>query len=404
MGKITVKNPVVELDGDEMTRIIWQFIKDKLILPYLDVDLKYYDLGVEYRDQTNDQVTIDAANAIKEYGVGVKCATITPDEARVEEFDLKQMWRSPNGTIRNILGGTIFRQPIVISNVPRLVPGWTQPIVIGRHAFGDQYRATDMLFDRPGKLVMQFVPDDGSEAIEHEVFHADAPGIAMTMYNLDESIRGFARACMNYGLNLGWPVYLSTKNTILKKYDGRFMDIFQEVYEAEFADAFKEKGITYEHRLIDDMVACAMKWSGGYVWACKNYDGDVQSDTVAQGFGSLGLMTSVLMTPDGKTVEAEAAHGTVTRHYRQHQQGKETSTNPIASIFAWTRGLAHRGRFDDTPDVVKFAETLEDVCIKAVEAGFMTKDLALLIDDKTPWLTTQQFLDKIDEGLKARMG
>ena len=403
MGKITVKNPVVELDGDEMTRIIWQFIKDKLILPYLNIDLKYYDLGVEYRDQTNDQVTIDAANAIKEYGVGVKCATITPDEGRVEEFGLKQMWRSPNGTIRNILGGTIFRQPIVISNVPRLVPGWTQPIVIGRHAFGDQYRATDMLFDRPGKLVMQFVPDDGSDTIEHEVFHAQEPGIAMTMYNLDESIRGFARACMNYGLNLGWPVYLSTKNTILKKYDGRFMDIFQEVYETEFKDAFKDKGITYEHRLIDDMVACAMKWSGGYVWACKNYDGDVQSDTVAQGFGSLGLMTSVLMTPDGKTVEAEAAHGTVTRHYRQHQQGKETSTNPIASIFAWTRGLAHRGNFDGTPDVVKFAETLEDVCIKAVEAGFMTKDLALLIDDKTPWLTTQQFLDKIDESLKARM-
>ena len=403
MGKIAVKTPVVELDGDEMTRIIWQFIKDKLILPYLDIDLKYYDLGVEHRDATDDQVTIDSANAIKEYGVGVKCATITPDEARVEEFGLKKMWRSPNGTIRNILGGTIFRQPIVISNVPRLVPGWTQPIVIGRHAFGDQYRATDMKFGSAGRLIMRFEPEDGSDAIEHEVFKADAPGIAMTMYNLDDSIRGFARACMNYGLNLGWPVYLSTKNTILKTYDGRFMDLFEEIYQTEFKEAFAEKGITYEHRLIDDMVACAMKWSGGYVWACKNYDGDVQSDTVAQGFGSLGLMTSVLMTPDGKTIEAEAAHGTVTRHYRQHQQGKETSTNPIASIFAWTRGLAHRGNFDNTPDVVKFAETLEDVCIKTVEAGFMTKDLALLIGEKTPWLTTQQFLDKIDSGLKARM-
>ncbi len=404
MGKIAVKTPVVELDGDEMTRIIWQFIKEKLILPYLDIDLKYYDLGVEHRDATDDQVTIDSANAIKEYGVGVKCATITPDEGRVEEFGLKKMWRSPNGTIRNILGGTIFRQPIVISNVPRLVPGWTQPIVIGRHAFGDQYRATDMKFGSAGRLIMRFEPDDGSDAIEHEVFKAEEPGIAMTMYNLDESIRGFARACMNYGLNLGWPVYLSTKNTILKTYDGRFMDLFEEVYQTEFKEAFAEKGITYEHRLIDDMVACAMKWSGGYVWACKNYDGDVQSDTVAQGFGSLGLMTSVLMTPDGKTVEAEAAHGTVTRHYRQHQQGKETSTNPIASIFAWTRGLAHRGNFDNTPDVVKFAETLEDVCIKTVEAGFMTKDLALLIGENTPWLTTQQFLDKIDSGLKARMG
>ena len=403
MGKIAVKTPVVELDGDEMTRIIWQFIKEKLILPYLDIDLKYYDLGVEHRDATDDQVTIDSANAIKEYGVGVKCATITPDEARVEEFGLKKMWRSPNGTIRNILGGTIFRQPIVISNVPRLVPGWTQPIVIGRHAFGDQYRATDMKFGSAGRLIMRFEPEDGSDAIEHEVFKADAPGIAMTMYNLDDSIRGFARACMNYGLNLGWPVYLSTKNTILKTYDGRFMDLFEEIYQTEFKEAFAEKGITYEHRLIDDMVACAMKWSGGYVWACKNYDGDVQSDTVAQGFGSLGLMTSVLMTPDGKTIEAEAAHGTVTRHYRQHQQGKETSTNPIASIFAWTRGLAHRGNFDNTPDVVKFAETLEDVCIKTVEAGFMTKDLALLIGEKTPWLTTQQFLDKIDSGLKARM-
>ncbi len=404
MSKIKVANPIVELDGDEMTRIIWQFIKDKLILPYLDVDLKYYDLGVEKRDETNDQITIDSANAIKEYGVGVKCATITPDEARVEEFDLKEMWRSPNGTIRNILGGTIFRQPIICTNVPRLVPGWTKPIVIGRHAFGDQYRATDFLFPGPGKLTVKFIPDDGGEPIEHEVFEAPSSGVSMAMYNLDDSIRGFARACMNYGLDLGWPVYLSTKNTILKRYDGRFMDLFQEVYEQEFKDKFEAKGISYEHRLIDDMVACAMKWEGGYVWACKNYDGDVQSDTVAQGFGSLGLMTSVLMTPDGKTVEAEAAHGTVTRHYRQHQEGKETSTNPIASIFAWTRGLYYRGTFDETPDVVEFASKLEEVCIETVESGFMTKDLALLIGPNQPWLTTQQFLDKLDENLQAKMG
>ena len=403
MSKIKVANPIVELDGDEMTRIIWQFIKDKLILPYLDVDLKYYDLGVEKRDETNDQITIDSANAIKEYGVGVKCATITPDEARVEEFDLKEMWRSPNGTIRNILGGTIFRQPIICTNVPRLVPGWTKPIVIGRHAFGDQYRATDFLFPGPGKLTVKFIPDDGGEPIEHEVFEAPSSGVSMAMYNLDDSIRGFARACMNYGLDLGWPVYLSTKNTILKRYDGRFMDLFQEVYEQEFKDKFEAKGISYEHRLIDDMVACAMKWEGGYVWACKNYDGDVQSDTVAQGFGSLGLMTSVLMTPDGKTVEAEAAHGTVTRHYRQHQEGKETSTNPIASIFAWTRGLYYRGTFDETPDVVEFASKLEEVCIETVESGFMTKDLALLIGPNQPWLTTQQFLDKLDKGLQAKM-
>ena len=403
MSKIKVKTPVVELDGDEMTRIIWQFIKDKLILPYLDIDLKYYDLGVEKRDETNDQITIDSANAIKEYGVGVKCATITPDEARVEEFDLKEMWRSPNGTIRNILGGTIFRQPIICKNVPRLVPGWTKPIVIGRHAFGDQYRATDFLFPGPGKLSVKFVPNDGGEAIEHEVFDAPSSGVTMAMYNLDDSIRGFARACMNYGLDLGWPVYLSTKNTILKRYDGRFMDLFQEVYEQEFEEKFKAKGISYEHRLIDDMVACAMKWEGGYVWACKNYDGDVQSDTVAQGFGSLGLMTSVLMTPDGKTVEAEAAHGTVTRHYREHQKGNETSTNPIASIFAWTRGLYYRGTFDETPDVVEFASALEDVCIETVETGHMTKDLALLIGPNQPWLTTQQFLDKLDENLQAKM-
>lgn len=403
MAKISVKNPIVELDGDEMTRIIWEFIKDKLILPYLDVDLKYYDLSVQKRDETDDQITVDAANAIKEHGVGVKCATITPDEQRVEEFDLKQMWRSPNGTIRNILGGTVFRQPIICNNVPRLVPGWTKPIVIGRHAFGDQYRATDFLFPGAGKLTITFQPDDGGAPIEREVFQAPGSGVSMAMYNLDDSIRGFARACMNYGLNLGWPVYLSTKNTILKAYDGRFKDLFQEVFEAEFADKFKEKGIIYEHRLIDDMVACAMKWEGGFVWACKNYDGDVQSDTVAQGFGSLGLMTSVLMTPDGKTVEAEAAHGTVTRHYRLHQQGKETSTNPIASIFAWTRGLQYRGDFDGTPDVVKFAETLEKVCIETVEAGSMTKDLAILIGPDQGWMTTQQFLAKLDENLKAEM-
>jgi isocitrate dehydrogenase len=404
MAKIKVKNPIVELDGDEMTRIIWEMIKEKLILPYLDVDLKYYDLGMQKRDETNDQITIDSANAIKEHGVGVKCATITPDEDRVKEFGLKKMWRSPNGTIRNILGGTVFRSPIICKNVPRLVPGWTQPIVIGRHAFGDQYRATDMVVKGPGKLTMTFQPADGGEAITHEVYDFPGGGVAMSMYNLDESIRGFARACLNYGLDLGWPVYLSTKNTILKAYDGRFKDLFQEVFEEEFESKFKAKGIIYEHRLIDDMVAAAMKWSGGFVWACKNYDGDVQSDTVAQGFGSLGLMTSVLMTPDGKTVEAEAAHGTVTRHFRQHQQGKETSTNPIASIFAWSRGLAYRAKFDETPEVAKFAEALEKVCVDTVEAGDMTKDLALLISPDQPWLTTQQFLSKLDENLQKAMG
>ncbi|WP_417827869.1 NADP-dependent isocitrate dehydrogenase [Thalassospira sp.] len=403
MSKIQVKNPVVELDGDEMTRIIWDFIKNKLILPYLDIDLKYYDLSVQKRDETDDQITIDAANAIKEHRVGVKCATITPDEDRVTEFNLKKMWKSPNGTIRNIIGGTVFRQPIICSNVPRLVPGWTQPIVIGRHAFGDQYRATDFKVPGAGKLTIKFQPADGGEAIEHEVFDFPSSGVAMSMYNLDDSIKGFARACMNYGLSLGWPVYLSTKNTIMKAYDGRFKDLFEEVFQTEFKDKFEAAGITYEHRLIDDMVACAMKWNGGFVWACKNYDGDVQSDTVAQGFGSLGLMTSVLMTPDGQTVEAEAAHGTVTRHYRQHQQGKETSTNPIASIFAWTQGLKYRGEFDGTPEVVKFAETLEKVCVDTVEAGFMTKDLALLIGPNQKWLTTNQFLDKLDEGLKAAM-
>ncbi len=403
MPKIQVKNPVVELDGDEMTRIIWKMIRERLIQPYLDVDLKYFDLGVEKRDETNDQITVDAANAIKQHGVGVKCATITPDEDRVTEFNLKKMWRSPNGTIRNILGGTVFRQPIICENVPRLVPGWTQPIVIGRHAFGDQYRATDFLVPGPGKLTMTFTPADGGEAVTYDVHDFPDAGVAMGMYNHDESIRGFARACMNYGLTLGWPVYLSTKNTILKAYDGRFKDLFQEVFEAEFADKFSAKGITYEHRLIDDMVASALKWSGGFVWACKNYDGDVQSDTVAQGFGSLGLMTSVLMTPDGKTVEAEAAHGTVTRHYRMHQQGKETSTNPIASIFAWTRGLSYRGTFDGTPDVVRFAETLEKVCIDTVEAGDMTKDLALLVSPNQPWLTSQKFFDKVDQNLQKAM-
>ena len=403
MSKIKVKNPVVELDGDEMTRIIWEFIKSKLILPYLDIDLKYYDLSVENRDATGDQITIDSANAIKEYRVGVKCATITPTPARVEEFGLKEMWRSPNGTIRNIIGGTVFRQPIICKNVPRLVPGWTRPIVIGRHAFGDQYRATDFKFPSAGKLTLRFDPDDGGEPIEREVFHAPESGVAMAMYNLDESIRGFARASLNYGLDLGWPVYFSHKDTILKQYDGRFVELFREVYEAEFIDAFREKGIVYEDRLIDDMVACAMKWDGGFVWACKNYDGDVQSDTVAQGFGSLGLMTSVLMTPDGQTVEAEAAHGTVTRHYRQHQQGKETSTNPIASIFAWTGGLAARGKFDDTPDVTRFAKTLERVCVETVESGFMTKDLAILIGPDQAWMTTIQFLDKLDENLKVAM-
>jgi isocitrate dehydrogenase len=401
MSKISVKTPVVELDGDEMTRIIWQKIKDKLIHPYLDIDLKYYDLGMEYRDETDDQVTVDAANAIKEYGVGIKCATITPDEARVKEFNLKKMYRSPNGTIRNILGGTVFRQPIICKNVPRLVPGWTDPIVIGRHAFGDQYRATDMIIDRPGKLTMTFTPEDGSAPITHDVFTFPDSGVALGMYNLDESIRGFARACMNYGLDLGWPVYLSTKNTILKVYDGRFMDIFQEVYDTEYKDQFEAAGISYEHRLIDDMVACAMKWNGKFVWACKNYDGDVQSDTVAQGFGSLGLMTSVLMTPDGKTVEAEAAHGTVTRHYRQHQQGKSTSTNPIASIFAWTQGLRFRAKFDDTPDLANFAKTLEEVCIKTVERGQMTKDLALLISPDQAFQTTDEFLDTLDTNMKS---
>ncbi|MEL0292632.1 MAG: NADP-dependent isocitrate dehydrogenase [Alphaproteobacteria bacterium] len=404
MSRIKVKNPIVEIDGDEMTRIIWQKIKDKLIHPYLDVDLKYYDLGIEKRDETDDQITVDSANAIKEYGVGVKCATITPDEARVEEFDLKRMYRSPNGTIRNILGGTVFRQPIICQNVPRLVPGWTKPIVIGRHAFGDQYRATDFVTPGAGKLTMTFQPADGSPAITHEVFDFPAGGVAMSMYNLDESIRGFARACMNYGLDLGWPVYLSTKNTILKAYDGRFKDLFDEVFETEFEDKFKEAGIIYEHRLIDDMVACAMKWDGGFVWACKNYDGDVQSDTVAQGFGSLGLMTSVLMTPDGKTVEAEAAHGTVTRHYRQHQQGKTTSTNPIASIFAWTRGLSYRAKFDATPEVARFADTVEKVCIQTVERGQMTKDLALLISQEQPFLSTDGFLDAIDQNLQKAMG
>lgn len=403
MEKIVVKTPIVELDGDEMTRIIWEFIKNKLILPYLDVEVKYYDLGIEKRDETKDQITVDAANAIKKYGVGVKCATITPDEARVKEFDLQQMWRSPNGTIRNIIGGTVFRQPIICKNIPRLVPGWTKPIVIGRHAFGDQYRATDFLVPGAGKLTMKFEPADGGEPVEYEVFEFPSAGCAMGMYNLDESIRGFARSCMNYGLNLGWPVYLSTKNTILKKYDGRFKDLFQEVYDNEFADKFAEAGITYEHRLIDDMVAAALKWEGGFVWACKNYDGDVQSDTVAQGFGSLGLMTSVLMTEDGKTIEAEAAHGTVTRHYREHQKGNKTSTNPIASIFAWTRALSYRGKFDDTPDVVKFAETLEKVCIETVEAGFMTKDLALLVGADQGFLTTEEFLAKLDENLQKAM-
>jgi isocitrate dehydrogenase len=403
MKKIKVKTPVVELDGDEMTRIIWQFIKDKLILPYLDIDLKYYDLGIEARDKTDDQITIDAANAIAKYGVGVKCATITPDEARVEEFKLKKMWKSPNGTIRNILGGTIFREPIVCRNVPRLVPGWTAPIVIGRHAFGDQYRATDFVVPGAGKLTMTFTPKGGGKPMQYDVFDFPGGGVALSMYNLDESIIGFARACLNYGLSRGWPVYLSTKNTILKAYDGRFKDLFQDVFDKEFAGKFKEKKIVYEHRLIDDMVASALKWNGNFVWACKNYDGDVQSDVVAQGFGSLGLMTSVLLTPDAKTVEAEAAHGTVTRHYRLHQQGKETSTNPIASIFAWTRGLGYRGEFDKTPEVKRFAETLEKVCVDTVEAGFMTKDLAILVSPDQPWMTTTKFLDKLDEGLKRAM-
>jgi isocitrate dehydrogenase len=402
MAKIKVENPVVEMDGDEMTRIIWKFIKDKLILPYLDIDLKYYDLGVEHRDKTNDQVTVDSAKATQQYGVAVKCATITPDEARVKEFNLKEMWKSPNGTIRNIIGGTIFREPIVCKNVPRLVPGWTKPIVIGRHAYGDQYRATDFVVPGKGKLTVKFEGADG-KVIEHNVFDYPDGGVAMVMYNLDDSIEGFARSSFNYGLMRGWPVYLSTKNTILKRYDGRFKDLFEKVFNAEFADKFKAKGITYEHRLIDDMVASALKWEGAFVWACKNYDGDVQSDTVAQGFGSLGLMTSVLMTPDGKTVEAEAAHGTVTRHYREHQKGRPTSTNPIASIFAWTQGLKYRGTFDGTPDVVKFAEALEKVCVETVESGKMTKDLAILIDVKHPFLNTQDFLDTLDANLKAKM-
>ena len=403
MEKIKVANPVVELDGDEMTRIIWDLIKKKLVLPYLDINLEYYDLGMENRDATDDKVTIEAAEAIKKHGVGVKCATITPDEARVKEFNLKKMWKSPNGTIRNILGGVIFREPIICQNVPRLVPGWTQPIVVGRHAFGDQYKATDFLFPGKGTLTIKFVGEDG-KVIEHEVFKAPSAGVAMAMYNLDDSIRDFARASLNYGLQRKYPVYLSTKNTILKAYDGRFKDLFQEVFDAEFAAAFKEAGIIYEHRLIDDMVASALKWSGGYVWACKNYDGDVQSDTVAQGFGSLGLMTSVLFTPDGKTVEAEAAHGTVTRHYREHQKGKATSTNSIASIYAWTRGLAHRAKLDGNDKLAAFAHKLEEVTVATVESGFMTKDLALLVGPDQKWLTTEGFLDKVDENLKKAMG
>jgi isocitrate dehydrogenase len=402
MNKIKVANPVVDLDGDEMTRIIWDFIKEKLIHPYLDLNIEYYDLSVENRDATNDQVTIDAAHAIKKHGVGIKCATITPDEQRVAEFKLKKMWKSPNGTIRNILGGVIFREPIICSNVPRLVPGWTKPIIVGRHAFGDQYKATDFRYPGKGKLSIKFVGEDGA-TIEHEVYDAPSAGVAMAMYNVDDSIREFARASLNYGLQRGLPVYLSTKNTILKAYDGRFKDIFEEVFNAEFATGFKEKKITYEHRLIDDMVASALKWSGGYVWACKNYDGDVQSDIVAQGFGSLGLMTSVLMTPDGKTVEAEAAHGTVTRHYRQHQKGEETSTNSIASIFAWTRGLAHRAKLDENAELMRFADTLEKVCVATVESGYMTKDLALLIGPDQKWLSTTGFLDKIDENLRKAM-
>ena len=403
MAKIKVKNPVVELDGDEMTRIIWSFIKEKLINPYLDLDIKYYDLGIESRDKTSDQITIDSANAINKYGVGIKCATITPDEARVEEFKLKKMWKSPNGTIRNILGGTVFREPIICKNIPKLVPSWTKPIVIGRHAFGDQYRATDFLVPGKGKMEVKWTSEDGKESKSFEVFNFTGPGVALSMYNLDQSIRDFARACMNYGLQRNWPVYLSTKNTILKAYDGRFKDLFEEVYQKEFSDKFKSANITYEHRLIDDMVACAMKWNGAYIWACKNYDGDVQSDTVAQGFGSLGLMTSVLMSPDGKTVEAEAAHGTVTRHYRMHQQGKETSTNPIASIFAWTRGLAHRGKLDGNDELIKFSETLEQVCIETVESGSMTKDLAILIDKNAKYLSTNQFLETINSNLKKKL-
>ena len=403
MAKIKVKNPIVELDGDEMTRIIWSFIKKKLIEPYLELDIKYFDLGIESRDKTSDQITIDCAKAIKEFGVGIKCATITPDEARVEEFKLKKMWRSPNGTIRNILGGTVFREPIICKNVPKLVPGWTNPIIIGRHAFGDQYRATDFLVPGKGKLEMKWTSADGKQKKEFEVFNFPSSGVALSMYNLDDSIRDFAKACMNYGLQRNYPVYMSTKNTILKGYDGRFKDLFQEVFDKQFKEKFQKAKLTYEHRLIDDMVACAMKWNGGYVWACKNYDGDVQSDTVAQGFGSLGLMTSVLMTPDGKTVESEAAHGTVTRHYRMHQQGKETSTNPIASIFAWTRGLAHRGKLDNNDELIKFSKSLEEVCINTVESGSMTKDLAILIDKSTKYLTTNQFLEAIDSNLKKKL-
>ena len=404
MPKIKVANPVVEIDGDEMTRVIWQLIKDQLILPYVDIDLDYFDLGIENRDATDDQITIDAANAIKKHGVGVKCATITPDEARVAEFGLKKMWKSPNGTIRNILGGVIFREPIIISNVPRLVPSWTKPIVIGRHAHADQYKATDFVVPGAGTVTMTYTPDDGGQPMQFEVAKFPAGGVAMGMYNYDDSIRDFARASFRYGLARHYPVYLSTKNTILKAYDGRFKDLFAEVFEQEFKGEFEQAGLTYEHRLIDDMVAAALKWPGGYVWACKNYDGDVQSDTVAQGFGSLGLMTSVLMTPDGRTVEAEAAHGTVTRHFRQHQQGKPTSTNPIASIYAWTRGLAHRGKLDNTPELVGFADALETVCIQTVESGKMTKDLALLVGHDTPWLTTEQFLDALADGLRARVG
>jgi isocitrate dehydrogenase len=403
MSKITVKNPVVELDGDEMTRIIWEFIKSKLILPYLDLGIEYYDLGMKSRDDTDDQITIDAANAIKKIGVGIKCATITPDEARVEEFGLKKMWRSPNGTIRNIIGGTVFREPIICKNIPKLVPTWTDPVIIGRHAFGDQYRATDFKVPGKGKLEIKWTSEDGKDEIKHEVFNFTGPGVALSMYNLDKSIEDFARSCFSYGLIKKWPVYLSTKNTILKQYDGRFKDIFQEVFDNEFKEQFDQLKITYEHRLIDDMVACAMKWSGKYIWACKNYDGDVQSDTMAQGYGSLGLMTSVLLTPDGKTMEAEAAHGTVTRHYRMHQQGKETSTNPIASIFAWTRGLAHRGKLDGNDELIKFANTLEAVCIECVENNAMTKDLAVLIGPSSKYLTTNQFLDEIDAYLKKKL-
>ena len=403
MAKIKVKNPIVELDGDEMTRIIWGFIKKKFILPYLDIDIKYYDLGIKSRDKTSDKITIDCANAIKKFGVGIKCATITPDESRVEEFKLKKMWRSPNGTIRNILGGTVFREPIICKNIPKLIPSWTNPIVIGRHAFGDQYRATDFKIPGKGKLELKWTSEDGKEKKEFEVFNFTGPGVALSMYNLDSSIRDFARACMNYGLNKKWPVYLSTKNTILKSYDGRFKDLFQEIYEKEFSKKFNEKGITYEHRLIDDKVACAIKWNGNYVWACKNYDGDVQSDTIAQGFGSLGLMTSVLMTPDGKIIEAEAAHGTVTRHFRLHQQGNETSTNPIASIFAWSRGLSHRGKLDGNDKLIKFANTLENICINTVEEGHMTKDLAVLINKNSKFLTTNEFLEKLDQKFKKEL-